>query len=112
VVEFRLLTGDNESGAVARLRNVTADATAEVKLRDSEAWLLGQNEVFRAAIKDAPLDETLGLLGRTAIAQMPGARYAVAGARSASQQFGAASSQVVWIRDAKNLDFEYASPAI
>ena len=38
----------------------------------SEAWSAGQREAFRAAVNDVPLDESLGILIRTALDQMQG----------------------------------------
>ncbi|MBO9516023.1 MAG: GAF domain-containing protein [Variovorax sp.] len=47
-------------------------ATAIEALRQSEAWLAGQNEAFRCAINGAPLETSLGVLVRTALQQAPG----------------------------------------
>jgi signal transduction histidine kinase/chemotaxis response regulator CheB len=52
-------------------------ARAEAALRESEARLAGLKEAFQAAIDGAPLEESLGVLVRTAVEQTgPGARGA------------------------------------
>jgi PAS domain S-box-containing protein len=60
-------------GAVERVVGVTLDITerksSEVALREKEARLAGLSEAFRAAVKGAPLEESLGVLVRTCVEQ-------------------------------------------
>ncbi|HEX5419473.1 MAG TPA: GAF domain-containing protein, partial [Gammaproteobacteria bacterium] len=64
-------------GAEAMLVEETAERTwaaverarAEAALRTSEAWLAGQKEALQAAVYDAPLEISLGVLVRTACEQ-------------------------------------------
>jgi PAS domain-containing protein len=63
-------------GAVERVMGVTLDITererSEAALRENEARLAGLSEAFRAAVKGAPLEETLGVLVRTCVEQQGG----------------------------------------
>jgi signal transduction histidine kinase/DNA-binding response OmpR family regulator len=43
---------------------------AEASLRRQSAWSAGQKEAFQAAINGAPLEESLGILTKTAVMQM------------------------------------------
>ncbi len=43
---------------------------AEASLRRQSAWSAGQKEAFQAAINGAPLEESLGILTKTAVTQM------------------------------------------
>ena len=73
-------TADRLWAAVERSR-------AEARWRESVAWLAGQKDAFRAAVDDAPLDESLGILVRTALAQEgPGVRCAFYLADPAGEQ--------------------------
>jgi PAS domain S-box-containing protein len=61
---------------VAFVEGLASRAWAEIEvartsnaLRQGQAWLSGQNEAFRAAMNDEPLDVSLGILVRTAIDQ-------------------------------------------
>ncbi len=51
--------------------------SAEIFFLEKEAWLAGQREALAAALNEAPLAESLGILARTASAQLgPGVRAA------------------------------------
>ena len=58
-------------------RNVTDQMRAEAALREREAWLSGQSEAHEAALNEAPLETSLGILVRTATGLLgPGVRAA------------------------------------
>ena len=61
---------DHIAGVVLTFVDITQRHRAEASLRENEAWLAGQKEAFLSAMKGAPLEESLGVLVRTAVAQM------------------------------------------
>jgi signal transduction histidine kinase len=64
----RAVTEHPSAGAAAMVREPGNDI-ADQPLRVSEAWHAGQMEAFQAAVNEAPLEVSLGLLVRTAIEQ-------------------------------------------
>ncbi|MGE0133793.1 MAG: PAS domain-containing protein [Dehalococcoidia bacterium] len=52
------------------VQDVTERRTTEERLREREAWLAGQREALEAALDGAPLEHSLNVLMRTAIAQL------------------------------------------
>lgn len=57
------------------MSEATLETKESVKFSDNEAWLAGQREALAAALEGAPLESSLGVLVRTATAQLgPGAR--------------------------------------
>lgn len=63
--------GDATCGFLACMTETTDKVRAEAALRDSRAWLAGQEEAFQAAVAGAPLEASLQVLVRTAAAQFP-----------------------------------------
>nr|WKF61599.1 Sensor histidine kinase TmoS [Paraburkholderia busanensis] len=66
----------DKRGEVAEWLGMAVDMTerkrVEGVLRDTAAWLAAQNEAFQAAVNDAPLADSLGILTRAAVEQMDG----------------------------------------
>ncbi len=58
------------AGVVLSFVDITDRRRVEEDLRTSEAWLSGQKAAFQAAVKGAPLGTSLGILMRTAVAQI------------------------------------------
>lgn len=64
-------TGEGDLiGAINAFHDVTAIKQAEAAVRRREGWLAGQREALELAMSDAPLQESLAILVRTAIEEM------------------------------------------
>lgn len=62
--------GERAAGVAITFTDITERRQAESELRRTEAFVAAQKEAFQAAVNNAPLQESLGILVRGAIAQL------------------------------------------